>query len=131
MKLIDTGILLELLSGSEEDIDRIDDLFREVEKSKEKLFLTEEVVIELVYSLEQVQGWEREVVVDAVSTVLLDKLFLVEDMDILQNALKTYARTRLSFVDCMKVAKAKKKKVREIISFNKKFEKVGLRIVRP
>ncbi len=131
MKLLDTGVLLEFFSGSEEEIDRIDALFRDMEKQKEKLLVTEEVIIELVYYLEQVQGWEREVVADVVGTVLLDSLFSVEDRDIIQNAVKTYSKTKLSFLDCLKAAKAKKRKVKEAISFNRKFEKAGLKLIRP
>ncbi|MDQ7082635.1 MAG: hypothetical protein Q9N34_06555 [Aquificota bacterium] len=62
MKLLDTTVLLEFFSGSEEEIERIDNLFRDLERQKEKLLVTEEVILELVYYLEHVQGWEREVV---------------------------------------------------------------------
>ena len=131
MKLLDTGVLLEFFSGSEEEIERIDELFREMERQKEKLLITEEVIVELVYFLEQVQGWEREVVADVVGTVLLDSLFSVEDRDLIQSAVKTYTKTKLSFLDCLKMAKAKKRKVEEVISFNRRFEKAGLKLIRP
>jgi len=131
MKLLDTGVLLEFFSGSEEEVDRIDDLFREMEKQKEKLLVTEEVILELVYYLEQVYGWEREVVADVVNTVLLDSLFSVENREVIQSALKTYSSTKLTFLDSLKAAKSKKRKVKEVISFNKKFEKAGLKLIRP
>ena len=131
MKLLDTGVLLEFFSGSEEEVDRIDSLFREMEKQKEKLLVTEEVILELVYYLEQVYGWEREVVAEVVNTVLLDSLFSIENREVIQNAVKTYSSTKLSFLDSLKSAKAKKKKVKEVISFNRKFEKAGLKLIRP
>jgi len=52
MKFLDTGVLLEFFSGDEEEIDRIDRMFRELERQKEKLFIPEEVIIELAYFLE-------------------------------------------------------------------------------
>ncbi|EDP76583.1 PIN domain-containing protein [Hydrogenivirga sp. 128-5-R1-1] len=131
MKLLDTAVLLEFFSGSEEEVDRIDSLFREMEKQKEKLLVTEEVILELVYYLEQVYGWEREVVAEVVNTVLLDSLFSIENREVIQNAVKTYSSTKLSFLDSLKSAKAKKKKVKEVISFNRKFEKAGLKLIRP
>jgi len=131
MKLLDTGVLLEFFSGSEEEVDRIDALFRDMEKQREKLLITEEVITELVYFLEKVYGWEREVVGDVVSTILMDSLFSVENREVIQNALKTYLRTRLSFMDCLKGAKAGKRKVKEVISYNRRFEKAGFRLVRP
>ncbi len=131
MKLLDTEVLLEFFSGSEEEVDRIDSLLREFERQKEKLLVTQEVIVELVYFLEQVYGWEREVVSDIVSTVLLDSLFSVENRDVIQSAVKTYQRTKLSFLDCLKVAKAKKRKVKEAVSFNRKLEKAGMKLIRP
>ncbi|WP_457601503.1 PIN domain-containing protein [Hydrogenivirga sp.] len=131
MKLLDTGVLLEFFSGSEEEVDRIDSLFRDMEKQKEKLLITEEVILELVYYLEQVYGWEREVISDVVNTVLLDSLFSVENREAVQNAVKTYSSTKLSFLDSLKAAKAKKRKVKEVISFNRRFEKAGLKLIRP
>ncbi len=131
MKLLDAGVLLEFFSGSEEEIDKIDALFRELEKQKEKLLITEEVILELVYYLEQVYGWEREVIADVIKTILLDSLFSIENRDAVQNAVKVYLKTKLSFIDCLKTAKAKKRKVKEVISYNKRFEKAGLKLIRP
>jgi len=131
MKLLDTGVLLEFFSGSEEVVDRIDGLFREMERQKEKLLVTEEVVTEIVYYLEEVYRWEREVIGDVVSTILKDSLFSVENREVIQNALKSYLRTKLSFMDCLKGAKAKRRKVREVISYNRRFEKAGFRLIRP
>ncbi len=131
MKLLDTSVLLEFFSGSEEDVDRIDALFREMEKQKEKLLITEEVIVELVYYLEQVYGWEREVIADVVGTVLLDSLFSVENREAIQDAIKVYSSSKISFMDALKSAKAKKRKVKDVVTFNKKFEKAKLKVIRP
>ncbi len=131
MKLLDTTVLLEFFSGTEEEVDKIDTLFKELEKQKEKLLITEEVVIELVYYLEKVQGWEREVVADVVNTVMLDSLFSVENRETLQNAVRLYLKGKLSFLDCMKVVKARRRKVKEVVSYNRKFEKTGLKLILP
>ncbi len=131
MKLLDTGVLLEFFSGEEEEVDRIDKLFRELEKQKEKLLITEEVILELVYYLQEVYGWEREVVADVVNTVLLDSLFSVENREVIQQAVKLYRSTKLSFLDALKASKAKKRKVKEVITFNKRFEKASFKLIRP
>ncbi|NPA40849.1 MAG: PIN domain-containing protein [Aquificae bacterium] len=131
MKLLDTGVLLEFFSGEEEEVDRIDKLFRELEKQKEKLLITEEVILELVYYLQEVYGWERKVVADVVNTVLLDSLFSVENREVIQQAVKLYRSTKLSFLDALKASKAKKRKVKEVITFNKRFEKASFKLIRP
>ena len=131
MKLLDTTVLLEFFSGSEEEIDRIDLLFRDLEKQKEKLLVTEEVIVELVYFLEQVQGWEREVVSDVVITVITDSLFKVESAEVVREAVRIYRNSKVPFMDCLKIAKAKRKKVKEVVTYSKRFEKAGMKIIRP
>lgn len=131
MKLLDTMVLLEFFSGSEEEIERIDSLFRELEKQKEKILITEEVIVELVYYLEHVQGWEREVVSDVVTTVINDSLFKVESVDILRDAVRTYRSSKVPFLDCLKAAKARRRKVREVIAYAKRFERAGLKVIMP
>ena len=131
MKFLDTSVLLEFFSGDEETIDRIDAFFRNLEKQKEKLLITEEVVLELVYYLEKVYGWEREVIADILSTLLSDSLFKIESRNAVGDAVKTFQKSKLDFIDCLKIAKAKRKGAEEIVSLRRAFQKGGMRVVRP
>jgi predicted nucleic-acid-binding protein len=131
MKLLDTSVLLEFFSGNEETIDRIDKIFRELERQKEKLLIPEEVLVELAYYLEKVHGWEREVVAEILTTVMSDSLFKVESREILSGALKLYKKSKLDFLDCLKVSRAKKRKVNEVITLRKVLERGGLKVIRP
>ena len=131
MKFLDTSVLPEFFSGDEETIDRIDAFFRNLEKQKEKLLITEEVVLELVYYLEKVYGWEREVIADILSTLLSDSLFKIESRNAVGDAVKTFQKSKLDFIDCLKIAKAKRKGAEEIVSLRRAFQKGGMRVVRP
>ncbi len=132
MKMIDTTVLIEFFSGEDESIEKIEKLFHELEKQKEKLLITEEVILELVYYLEYVYGWEREVITDIVDTILLDTLFSVEDREAVYEANKIYKKNpKVSFLDALKMAKARKRNVEEVISFNRRFEKEGFKLIRP
>ena len=131
MKLLDTSALLEFFSGDEETVDRIDALFRELERNKEKLLVTEEVILELVYFLEKVYGWEREVIADILQTVMSDSLFKVEAKDSIAQALKIYTGTKLDFLDCLKIAKAKRRKAEGVVTMRKSLGKGGIEVIRP
>jgi predicted nucleic-acid-binding protein len=131
MKLIDTTVLLEFFSGSEEEIDRIDAMFKDLERRKEKILITEEVILELVYYLEHVQGWEREVVSEVVTTVINDSLFKVESSHIIREATRIYGSSKIPFLDCLKAVKAKKAGVKEVIAYSRRFERAGLKVFRP
>ncbi len=131
MKLLDSTVLLEFFCGSEERINRIDRLFRNLERRKEKLLITQEVITELIYYLEVVYKWEREVIADIVNTILKDSLFSVENRETIQRALIVYLKAGLSFMDSLKTAKAESKKVKEAVSHNKRFEKAKIRVIHP
>ncbi len=131
MKLLDTSALLEFFSGDEETVDRIDALFRELERKKEKLLVTEEVILELVYFLEKVYGWERGVIGEILQTVMSDSLFKVEARDSLAQAMKIYVKTKLDFLDCLKIAKAKRRKAEGVVALRKSLGRGGIKVIHP
>ncbi len=131
MKLLDTSALLEFFSGDEQTVDRIDALFRELERKKEKLLVTEEVILELVYFLEKVYGWERDVIVDILQTVMSDSLFKIEARDSIAEALKIYTKTKLDFLDCLKIAKAKRRKAEGVVTLRKSLARGGIEVIPP
>ncbi len=131
MKLLDTSALLEFFSGDEETVDRIDALFRELERKKEKLLVTEEVILELVYFLEKVYGWERDVIGEILQTVMSDSLFKVEARDSLAQAMKIYVKTKLDFLDCLKIAKAKRRKAEGVVALRKSLGRGGIKVIHP
>ncbi len=131
MKLIDTVILLDFLSGEEEKVERIETLLEEISQKGEKLFIPEEVIIELVYFLEYGYRWEREDIVNVIRTILDDETYNVEIKPFIKEALRMYEEKKGSFLDCMKAAKAKKIGVKEVITFNRRFKKLGMNIQNP
>ncbi len=131
MKLLDTSALLEFFSGDEQTVDRIDALFRELERKKEKLLVTEEVILELVYFLEKVYGWERDVIVDILQTVMSDSLFKIEARDSIAEALKIYTKNKLDFLDCLKIAKAKRRKAEGVVTLRKSLARGGIEVIPP
>ncbi|GAB6065931.1 PIN domain-containing protein [Aquifex pyrophilus] len=131
MKLIDTVILLDFLSGEEEKVQRIEAFLEELSEKGEKLFIPEEVIIELVYFLEYGYRWEREDIANVVKTILEDETYNVEIKPFIREALKLYEEGKGSFLDCLKTVKAKKAGVKEVITFNRRFKKLGMKILNP
>ena len=131
MKLIDTDVLIRFFTWDNEAAESISDLFRAMERKKEKLLVTEEVIIELVYYLESVLGWERKVVGDIINTILFDALFKVERKGVIGEAVRLYVNTDVPFLDCVKVAKARYGRISEAVSFNYNLEKGGIKTTLP
>ncbi|RUM31214.1 MAG: ribonuclease [Aquifex sp.] len=131
MKLVDTVILLDFLSGEEDKVKAIEAFLEELSKKKEKVFIPEEVIIELVYFLEYGYRWEREDIIGVINTLLEDEIFNVELKQFIKEALNLYKNRKGTFLDCLKAVKVKKMGVKEVITFNRRFKKLGLKIVNP
>ncbi|MCX8076306.1 MAG: hypothetical protein N3C57_04660 [Aquificaceae bacterium] len=89
MDAIDTGELLDFLAKGEK-AEKLERYFREVEKKKGKVFLSNYTVIELAYLLEYNFGISREIVAKSLKTLIEDRLFKVEGKAELEKALSLY-----------------------------------------
>lgn len=131
MKVIDTVILLDFLSGEEEKVETIENFLEKLSEKKEKVFIPEEVIIELVYFLEYGYKWEREDIVGVVKSILEDEIFSVELKNYVKEALELYSQRKGTFLDCLKAVKAKKLGIKEFITFNRRIKKLGFKILNP
>ena len=131
MKLIDTVILLDFLSGEDKKVETIQNFLEELSQKGEKVFVPEEVIIELVYFLEYGYQWEREDIAEIVETILNDEVFNVELKPFIKEALKLYGDRKGTFLDCLKAVKSKKMGIKEFITFNRRIKKLGFKIINP
>jgi len=131
MKLIDTVVLLDFLSGEDKKVETIHNFLEELSQRGEKVFVPEEVIIELVYFLEYGYQWEREDVVEVVETILNDETFNVELKPFIKEALRLYKENKGTFLDCLKAVKAKKMGIKEFITFNRRAKNLGFKVLNP
>jgi len=131
MKLIDTVVLLDFLSGEDKKVETIHNFLEELSQKGEKVFVPEEVIIELVYFLEYGYQWEREDVVEVVETILNDETFNVELKPFIKEALKLYGERKGTFLDCLKAVKAKKMGIKEFITFSRRAKNLGFKVLNP
>ncbi|NPA32169.1 MAG: PIN domain-containing protein [Aquificae bacterium] len=131
MKLLDTVVLLDFLSGEEEKTQRVKEFIDEITQKGEKLFIPEEVIVELVYFLEHGYRWEREDIFNTLNALLEDESFNVELKPLVKSALSLYAQGKGTFLDCLKAVKARQMGIKEVITFNRRFKKLGLNVLNP
>ncbi len=123
---IDTDILINFLTGK--DVKNIEKIFRHIESKKMKIFLPLEVILEMAVLLEVDYKWEREDIYKVIFTFINDPLFKTDEKENLINALNIYKNSSLSFFDVLKIMPSD---VDSIISYNKDFEKAGIKIINP
>ncbi len=113
---IDTNYIIRYLIDDNEEMATIAE---EVIMHK-NIYISNEVLAEVVYVLDGVYGYSRE----KISSVLLELIEFdnieTNDKSIVLNAFKIYAEKKLDFVDCILCAYAT---VDEILTFDKKLMK--------
>ena len=117
MVIFDTNMILRYLLNDEQDM---------AEKAEQYLntgdvFVSIEVIAEVVYVLKGLYAMARDIIVDTVKGFL--DLVSCQEMDVLQVALDTYGDRNLDFVDCVLYGYHAVKGA-EIATFDKKLLKL-------
>ncbi|MEJ5338519.1 MAG: hypothetical protein WHS43_02565 [Aquificaceae bacterium] len=90
MDAIDTQDLIDFLTKGERS-ERLENYFREVERKKGKVFLSNYTLLELAYLLEFNFGISKDLIARSLRTMIEDRLFRVEGKRDLEEALKLYS----------------------------------------
>ncbi|HHI96517.1 MAG TPA: PIN domain-containing protein [Thermodesulfatator atlanticus] len=121
MTIIDTNVVLRyLLRDHEEFYKEAEALFDRAFSGKKKLFLLDTVIAEVVYVLSGLYKVKRQEIAQVLKELLKAKGINAVDKEVLFDALETFAKKNLDFVDCLICAYATKY---QVISFDKKVQK--------
>ena len=115
MTRIDANIILRFLLADNEDMFKISK-----EIMREQVYLSNEVVAEIIYVLEKVYKFDRKIIFDRLYGIMnLTNIFNFDKRFVLK-ALEIYKTTKLDFVDCLLCAYSE---IDEIKTFDKKLLK--------
>ncbi len=121
MTITDTNVVLRyLLRDHEEFYKEAEALFDRAFSGKKKLFLLDTVIAEVVYVLSGLYKVKRQEIAQVLKELLKAKGINAVDKEVLFDALETFAKKNLDFVDCLICAYATKY---QVISFDKKVKK--------
>ena len=117
MVMLDTNIILRYLLNDHKEM---------AEKAEQYLnsgsvYVTIEVIAEVVYVLKGVYSLERDLIADTIKGFL--NLVRCQDMDVLYFAIDTYGKRNFDFVDCILFGYHMLKGI-EIVTFDKKLMKL-------
>jgi predicted nucleic-acid-binding protein len=115
--MLDTNILLDwLLDRDEARTARVDRLFASVKE----LHIPDVILVELVFALEKVYEFPRDLVAENINRVI-DEPVLNSNRVLFRRALASYiAHPALSFIDCCVVHYAELQNVLPVWTFDKK-----------
>ena len=119
MKIVDANIVLRyLLNDTEELAEKAAQILE-----NNKVFLPNEVIAEIVYVLEKVYQVKNEDTAYSLGELFKYDNIIVEDLKLLEKALKLYSQRKLDFVDTLLFAYSKVKNY-QVYTFDQKLNKL-------
>ncbi len=134
MRLIDANVILRFLVEEEAETpmaQRAKALFARVNRNREKILVLPCVIFEVVYVLEKFYKTQRKIIADILARLIRAKGISVPGKNRIISALEKYASTPVDFVDCYLAAVMELGDVKEIYSFDRDLDKLGVKRLVP
>lgn len=126
MKFIDANLILRYLLN-EPGAEKVENLLRR----KEKIYLTDIVVAEVVWTLASFYKKEKASFIMPLEAFISQE-FVSADKVLLTESLNIYKNFNIDYIDAYLVASMEKKKVKELYSFDRDFDKIpGIKRIEP
>jgi predicted nucleic-acid-binding protein len=131
--VIDTNLLVRFLTEDDpEKAKAVETLLGKAGKGEMKILIPSVVIAELVWVLKSFYEMEAAEISELVGAVLNTPGLDTQDRSILREALKTFERKGIDFVDAWILEFARERNIKTIYTFDKKhFKETDLRIASP
>ena len=125
---IDTNVLLRfLLKDNKIQYPQAKKIFEKGESGKINLWTTDIVIIELVWTLKSLYKYDRNTIKERVESILALPNFDILNRKLILQAVHKFASKNIDFTDAYNYQLAKKEG-KTILSFDKDFKKLGVRV---
>ena len=124
---VDTNIFLRLLLKDDQEMhQKAELLFEKAEKGKFKLWTTDVVILEIVWTLKALYDYPKENIKIAVSGLFGIENLKIQNRPLLISALNDHVTYNVDFADAYNYQFAQKEGFK-ILSFDKHFDRIGKR----
>lgn len=133
MKTIDANVILRFLTNDLPDqADRAGDLLKKVEDKREKVYLPDIILADVIWILEGYYKQPREQIRDWIIAILGLPGLEFSSKTIAFNALDIYVENRIDWTDAFAASQMIAQGITEIVSFDKHFDRIkGITRIEP
>lgn len=132
MKLVDSNIIIRFfVRDNEKMYEKVKRLFKSVDAQEEKIEVKAVVLFECVYVFQSYYKLPRDKIADIMSKFISFKGVFIRKKKMYLYAFELYKNTKFDLADCYLASELKFGNIREIYSFDKDFDKLGVRRVEP
>lgn len=122
--VIDTNAFLRLLLNDiPQQADRVEHLIRQAKRKEVRIIVLQIVLFEIDFVLRKYYNFEKQEVIDKLKSLLSASYFVIESINVFQNALILYKENNISFADCFLVSKAEVEGA-DLFTFDQKLKKL-------
>ncbi|MBI2326943.1 PIN domain-containing protein [Candidatus Curtissbacteria bacterium] len=124
MIFLDTNIILRfVLQDHPIYSKKAANIFAQIDRGKIRIYLSWLVIFEAVFVLQNSHKLSKTEITEKLFPMLLLKNILFENKDLLKTTFEYYVDRNISFADAYHAALMAKKKIKEIYSFDRDFDK--------
>jgi predicted nucleic-acid-binding protein len=106
------------------------EMFNHLKATKEKVFIPAHTIVEVIYVLEKFYKLERVKVAEYISSILGTVIFVVDKSMMFYKVMKTYVENpSIKLGDIIIAEDSKNENIFSILTFDKHFGKLGLKVV--
>lgn len=132
MRYIDKNVILRFLVDKKEDQQEgLKSLFLKMEKGEIKVECFEMIFFQVIFVLKSFYKVEKENIIENMKKVLLLKGFHMKNKRIVERTLELWNSHSDDVIDCYIVAHMEYYGGKELFSYDKKIEKLGIKRIDP
>ena len=132
MKLIDTNVILRFLLDDKSDkYSGLYDFFSKIESGEEKLECKPLIFFQAVFVLKSFYKIEKAKICEMMLTLLDFKGFHVEKKSVIQSTLELWEANNTEIIDCYLISCMEEKGEKFLYSYDKGFDKFGVKRIEP
>jgi predicted nucleic acid-binding protein len=129
---VDTNVFVRFLTGDDPaKAERSKALLDSAEEGSLELHLSHLTVAELAWTLRRFYGIPRTRIAESLADLLALKSVRVPELGLLSDAVGTYGRRPTDFIDAYHAVDMARRGLRTIYSFDKDFDRLGVRRLEP
>lgn len=127
MKALDTNVIIRfLVNDDKKQGETVKGLFLKAEREQKSFYITNPVLLEVIYVLESVYKFQRSEILNAIDSMVMMKILVFENPDVLQRLTAIGERSTIELEDLLVGLIAQDNGCETTITFDKKAAKSNL-----
>ncbi|OIN96232.1 hypothetical protein AUJ66_06935 [Candidatus Desantisbacteria bacterium CG1_02_38_46] len=125
MYLVDANVILRYLTEDDKKkADACEKLLERAVDGKEKLFISDMVIAEIIWVLEKIYKYEKDAIRFRIEKILNTPNLIFQNKNLLEESISLYEEANIDFIDAYHIILMRENNIEEIYSYDTDFDRV-------